>query len=712
MKSFKLYLLFLIIFSPIIFYNSYLFSQSSWFLTTTDEDIPALDFVNLYTGYAAGGNGVILKTTNSGDSWTINYNNVSSQYLWNINFIDEMTGWAAGKSGTIIKTTNGAVSWNLQNSNTSRNLLDVEFTDSQIGWATGDDGIIIKTVNGGNNWSVIQNTGITENIFDVEFINANTGWIAGDGGLYKSTNGGQTWQISLAEAWVYSAEFINENTGWAGVRFGKIFKTTNGGGSWNLQSYEFGATFFSIKFVNENSGWAAGDYNILIHTTNGGLNWFRQSTGVTDNYAVHRKIDSYDAEGMFCWVSGYNSLLLKTQNSGTNWEAKFTGVNSGGTVWSEDFINDNTGWIAASYGVITKTINGGYAWHKQNSGTTNNLINVNFVNENTGWAVGHFGTIIKTVNSGVNWFPQSSGTDRNLFKSFFLNTSTGWVVGDTGILKTTNGGLNWFFQSRESWVYSIYFVNGNTGWAGVRFGKMMHTTDGGSSWTYQQSNSGGTFFDMKFMNENTGWAAGDYNSIIRTTNGGVNWIPVNSGLSSGSVFRSIFIQENNMGSIWICGYSGIMIKSENLGQSWHRVEVPVNAYFNSIMFSSPAVGYATGGNGIVIKTTNGGMTFSENENSNVPGSFILYQNYPNPFNPITTIDFKIFEAGFVSLTVYDLLGRQAETLVNKNLSPGDHSVTWNASGHSSGIYFYRINFSKNKSGSEVDTEVRKMLLIK
>jgi len=89
----------------------------------------------------------------------------------------------------------------------------------------------------------------------------------------------------------------------------------------------------------------------------------------------------------------------------------------------------------------------------------------------------------------------------------------------------------------------------------------------------------------------------------------------------------------------------------------------------------------------------------------VPSSIYLSQNYPNPFNPITSFEFRIAESGFVSLKVYDVLGREAATLINEDKSAGAYKVEFNASGLTSGIYFYRVTAGKL-------IETKKMILLK
>jgi len=87
------------------------------------------------------------------------------------------------------------------------------------------------------------------------------------------------------------------------------------------------------------------------------------------------------------------------------------------------------------------------------------------------------------------------------------------------------------------------------------------------------------------------------------------------------------------------------------------------------------------------------------ESLQLPYSFVLHQNYPNPFNPSTTISFSIPYRSFVSLKVFDLLGREAALLINENQNGGNHSTTFNAANLPSGIYFYRLqagSFSETK----------------
>jgi hypothetical protein len=90
---------------------------------------------------------------------------------------------------------------------------------------------------------------------------------------------------------------------------------------------------------------------------------------------------------------------------------------------------------------------------------------------------------------------------------------------------------------------------------------------------------------------------------------------------------------------------------------------------------------------------------ADKPDNNHPPKYTLDQNFPNPFNPSTNISFSLLSKSFVSLKIFDALGREISTIVSEDLSAGNYSRQWEASGYPSGIYFYRIqvgSFSETK----------------
>ena len=96
----------------------------------------------------------------------------------------------------------------------------------------------------------------------------------------------------------------------------------------------------------------------------------------------------------------------------------------------------------------------------------------------------------------------------------------------------------------------------------------------------------------------------------------------------------------------------------------------------------------------------------KNISTNIPEKFELFQNYPNPFNPTTNIKYQITKTSNVKLIVFDILGREVETLVNEFQKAGTYEINFDAGKIPSGIYFYTMDVDNKR----IDT--KKMILIK
>jgi len=99
-------------------------------------------------------------------------------------------------------------------------------------------------------------------------------------------------------------------------------------------------------------------------------------------------------------------------------------------------------------------------------------------------------------------------------------------------------------------------------------------------------------------------------------------------------------------------------------------------------------------------------------NSKIPDGFNLYQNYPNPFNPATVINFDLPVNGKVSLKVFDILGKEVITLLDKNMASGKFDIDFDASEFTSGLYFYKLTVVPDDPSTGEFTAIKKMLLIK
>jgi photosystem II stability/assembly factor-like uncharacterized protein len=374
------------------------------------------------------------------------------------------------------------------------------------------------------------------------------------------------------------------------------------------------------------------------------------------------------------------------------------------------FTSGDTGYVAGANGRILKTTNGGLSWDTQTSGTTIGLGSIRFTNDSTGYILGSANNlciILKTTNGGLNWFQQFTGTTP-LWSIYFVDLNTGYGVGSYTFAKTTNAGVNWYFQNSNIYGLSnIYFTDANTGYVCGTDGRIMKTISGGFSWNTLVSNTNLSLSSVFFPNASTGYIAGSgfifpnfWRIILKTTDSGNSW--VNQMFSGNSLYTIYF---NNVNTGYTAGEGGVILKTTNGGINWISQTSSTSSYLTEIFFYDLSTGYCVGGYGTILKTTNGGLTGLESLSNEVPKEYKLHQNYPNPFNPATKIKFQLKDAGAVNLTIYDMLGRELELLVNEELKPGTYEVNWKAANLPSGVYFYRLQTEKYN-------ETLKMILIK
>jgi len=173
--------------------------------------------------------------------------------------------------------------------------------------------------------------------------------------------------------------------------------------------------------------------------------------------------------------------------------------------------------------------------------------------------------------------------------------------------------------------------------------------------------------------------------------------------------NSVYFADQNTG--WAVGHlynvnTGIILKTTNGGLNWISQVHSSSYWLSSVHFIDNNSGWVVGQNGTILKTITGGeLVGVQSISVEVPSGFSLNQNYPNPFNPVTNLEFGISDLGFVSLKVYDILGKEVATLVNEKLSPGKYKVEFDGSALPSGIYFYRITAGEF-------TNTKRMMLVK
>ena len=307
---------------------------------------------------------------------------------------------------------------------------------------------------------------------------------------------------------------------------------------------------------------------------------------------------------------GQNGTLIKTLDGGTSWTLINTGHNGIYDYFSAVvFTSVNTGYIAAGggglgSGKILKTTNAGMNWIMVNPGAIYPVFGIYFVNENTGYGTGSFGKIYKTTDAGNNWSVQTISSS-NFGNIFFTGVNTGYVSGnDSSIYKTTNSGTNWFKiqHAGRSYNGALYFINDNTGFCCTSLDGLKKTTNGGTSWF--NSDNTRLWNTIFFINQSTGYISCSTGEFKKTINAGQSWTQISS-ISNGAFNYFIFTDSlNAIGA----GDEGLIKKSTNGGINWANINNNVRDSLFSIVFAGD-IGYTAGGSGTVMKSTNSGQTW-------------------------------------------------------------------------------------------------------
>jgi photosystem II stability/assembly factor-like uncharacterized protein len=476
--------------------------------------------------------------------------------------------------------------------------------------------------------------------------------------------------------------------------------------------------------------------------------WFVQNSGTN---AV--LVDVCLASVNTAYAVGQAGTILKTTNSGMTWESQTSGTTENLLgVW---FSDENTGTAVGENGTIRRTANGGTTWTSQASGTLFVLYRVQFIGANIGYIVGNDGNegiVLKTTNGGTNWTSLPIVEQESFTALSFVDENTGTIVGNSNIQRTTDGGITWTVQFSGSF-YGVSFADANNGLAAGYY--IYRTTNGGANW--EEVLNTANIRDVFMVNSNLAFAVGtaqigNESRIYRTTNGGNNWEEQVLNPVSSVLYSVFFINEyvgaavGNGGRIYWTIDGGTPVELTSFEASvivndvilnWTTATEINNQGFEVERSQKTEVGsqnWETIGfvPGFGTTTEPKSYSFSDNDLSSgkysyrlkqidfdgsfeylqeievdvfSPMEFVLYQNYPNPFNPTTIISWQSPVGSHQSLMVYDILGNEVATLVDEYKPAGKYEIEFNASGLTSGVFFYKLQM-------ESFVQIRKMILIK
>jgi len=369
-----------------------------------------------------------------------------------------------------------------------------------------------------------------------------------------------------------------------------------------------------------------------------------------------------------------------------------------------DFIIDSTGnmFLGTRNNGIFLSNDFGESWVQRDSSLKLSFKSSFAINANNDLYVCSAEGLFCSKNQGESW--------ENVFNKIWVNCV---IISNEGIIFigtddlvyfSIDNGLSWQhskngFEDRQiSTIWSLHFDQNGNLWAGTQCG-LYRSEDNGLNWSFIESFDCGDILSFAEKDDGTIYLGGAdrFRGIYRSQDEGAIW-------------EQVFDQPTEVFSI-VINQTGHVYANSNTKGVFRTINDSVWEEFNNGLSEYGGYKLALGLNGdLYAATYNKLYRFSPSvsnlkENKLKPTSKLLNQNYPNPFNPTTVINYELRINSDVKLIIYDVLGREIETLVNKIQQVGKHKVTFNASNLASGVYYYKL-----KTGDFEKT--RKMLLLR
>lgn len=618
----------------------------------TTNDIRALATIgsNLFAGgyEVAGSPGGVFLSTNKGLNWTVRNTGLTNRTITALG-VNGVNLFAGTNGAGVYVSSNNGLTWTQVNNGLSGLSLIINNFYSSGGtiFAGTREGLAVST-NNGQNWTVYLSglpNEFSKRITAITIKGSNL-YIGTGSGIFLSTDNGANFSSAQGDLGFTSINSLN-NDGTvliAGCQNGGVFKSTNDGTNWT--AFNTGLTNLYVNSINFIANY------VYVGTQGGGVfyslnnsNWVNTIEGM---YNTSPK--SFDIKGTNLYLGTLLNGVYFTSNNGTTWTPTNAGIN---TSIINDLINDGTNFYAATSTGVFKSTNNGNSWLNIGSsfGSTSYVLSV-LKSGNMIYA-GTFGAgIYVSTNEGTNWTAINSGlVNLTIWEMISDGTSIYAATEIAGIFKTSAGGT--------TWTVSNGGITGSTDLRAI-------------------SISGGTIF--------TG-----FSGLYKSTDGASTWTSIlNDGLA-GKVIRTIYSYDN--GNIVLAGtVNNGLYFSTNGGANFYAANtgLPSIVEINSISIINGTVFIGTTGFGVWRRPLEEIISGINNISTEVPSDYSLYQNYPNPFNPSTKIKFAIKNSGFVSLKVFDIMGREIYTLYNGILKPGLYETDFKAEELNSGVYFYRL----------------------
>ena len=245
-------------------------------------------------GWICGFGGVVLRTTDAGNSW-VGTKIAGANQLESIHFASPNVGYTSGNC-YIFKTENGGQSWRNVTPRSATELWGCYFVTDDIGMVIGggcdNEQYFYRTTNGGISWNLATYNEYGSGLTDLILESADgIGYASSSGKVWKTTNGGRAWSVlstsgeaDWQEEMAYKGKtfLVPYSVSCTGGGTGGVRISTNHGLSGSWREKELGPPMYGSFLLDEQRGWACGQQGALYHTPDGGKNWIKKNCGIQD----------------------------------------------------------------------------------------------------------------------------------------------------------------------------------------------------------------------------------------------------------------------------------------------------------------------------------------------------------------------------------------------------------------------------------------------
>ncbi len=374
-------------------------------------------------------------------------------------------------------------------------------------------------------------------------------------------------------------------------------------------------------------------------------------------------------------------------------------------------VNGDTILVGSQSGGIYRSTDNGATWVEANNGLPSNTAEVSAIaNEGANFyaAIKFYGVYVSTDN-GSSWNAALNGLPNSPYITSIAVSGNKLFLGTLdGLYYSSDGGANWSTAHTgltDTDIRSLGIIGQNI-FAGTYTDNLYKSSLDNINWT--KSNNGFpeyTYAVRSVVGLSNKIFAGTNSGVYSSDNGGSSWVATNTGMGD-VIASSLVVHGDNLYAAIGSGVGGVMLSTDN-GLNWTFINdgFPEYPYTYPLGVNTTTIFAGGPGGYSVWSRTLSQVTGVDDESIEIPLEYSLSQNYPNPFNPSTTISYNILESGIVKIKIFNILGKNVATLVNKVQPVGTYQINFDASDLSSGVYFYTLSVNGNRF-------VKKMNLVK